>query len=290
MKKTAKKKTVERCSPPFQWVGSKYEQADWIACHFPRHITYVEGFAGAAGVLLWKEPSPVEVYNDLDNGLVNFFTVCRDRPEELARGLLFSPYSRSEWEVSVTGHDKEGLDPLERARRFAVVARQSMGGIWGKAWSSVIAHSRRGMASGNSRWLNLPEDVLAVAARLARVQIENLPALDCIRRYDREATLFYLDPPYVGTERSPKMYQHEMDLAQHTALLDALGGVTGLVVLSGYPNALYNDRLASWRRVERSVTCRSNVRTDGQLASRPKRVEVLWMNFTEHGKRMKVKT
>jgi DNA adenine methylase len=264
-----------RCRPPFSWIGGKQEMADWIISRFPRHETYVELFGGAAGVLLWKEPSPVEVYNDLDDDLVNFYRACRERPGELASLILFSPYSRAEWERCRAGVG-EG-DNLERARRFAVVARQSMGGAWGRAWSAVVAHSRRGMASGNSRWLNLPRDVLAVAARLAVVQIECLPAVQVAARYDRPGTLFYADPPYPQDVRSPGIYRREMTLDGHVALLECLSSRVGAVVLSGYDHPLYNERLASWGRHEADVKCRSNVTHTGTTATRPIRREVLWV-------------
>lgn len=262
---------------PFQWIGGKYEIAPWICSRFPGHKTYVEGFGGAAGVLLHKEPSAVEVYNDLDKELVNFFRVARERPEDLARGLLLSPYARSEFEVAKA---LEG-DDLERARKFAVVARQSMGGVWGRAWSAVVGHSRRGMGSSNSRWLNLPEDILAIAGRFARVQIESLPALDLIRRYDRKDTLFYLDPPYLPATRQEGLYRYEMAVDKHVELLALLARVQGKVVLSGYASDLYDEALRGWWREVRQVTCRSNVKASGQLSDRPKREEVLWMNFEQ---------
>jgi len=261
---------------PFQMYGGKWEMAPWIVEHLPRGQTLVLTHGGS-GSPLWhiEPPYPVEVYNDLDGGLVNFFRVCRDEPEALATLLLLTPYHRHEWRRA--RDDEPTGDQLENARRFATVARQSMAGAWGRAWSSVITHSRRGMASGNSRWLRLPETVLEIAARFSSVQIECMDACALVRRYDRPGTVFYLDPPYHPNTRQPNVYHHEYTHEDHVVLLDALDGIKGRAVLSGYDCELYQERLRNWKRVEREVPCRSAVKNNGEVAARTTRKEVLWI-------------
>lgn len=84
---------------PISWFGGKYYLAHKIIKLFPPHSIYVEPFGGAAHVLFAKEPSPVEVYNDIDSGLVNFFRVLRDPKSfgELALLCSLTPYSREEY-------------------------------------------------------------------------------------------------------------------------------------------------------------------------------------------------
>ncbi len=95
-------------------------------------------------------------------------------------------------------------------------------------------------------------------------------------QHDGADTLHYIDPPYVPETRSPanrydikhRMYRHELTRDDHAALLDFVRGLSGMVVLSGYPSALYDEALGDWRRVERAALA------DG---ARP-RTEVLWIN------------
>src|SRR5258708_25193454 len=89
----------------FGWYGGKFSHLDWLLPLLPACHHYCEPFAGSAAVLLNKEPSPVETYNDLDGEVVNFFRVCRDHGEELTRGIALTPFSREEFAVACT------LDP-----------------------------------------------------------------------------------------------------------------------------------------------------------------------------------
>jgi DNA adenine methylase len=264
-----------RTPAPFQWCGGKSEMMHWLEPLFPAHHTFVDLCGGSAAVTLLKRPSPVEVYNDLDGELVNFYRVCREKPEALATLLLFTPYARAEYdgarETLVQGDD------LERARKWAVVARQSMAGAWGRSWSAVVTHSRRGMASGCSRWLHMPEDVLAVPARLAQVQIENLEAGECLAKYDHPEMLAYIDPPYLADTRAANLYRVEMAAEGHVKLLLLLNGAQGKLVLSGYEHSLYHDLLPGWRVERTLVKCRSNVNSKGGTSARPMREEVVWI-------------
>jgi len=262
--------------PVFQFYGGKLEMADWIISHFPPHHTFVDACGGSGAIILSKQPSPVEVYNDIDSGLVNFFRVVRNRPDELAAQLALMPYSRQEFNAC---RIKAGIleDGMARAVAYATVARQSSGGRWGQSWSRVIRHSRRGMASGNSRWLRLPEAVLAAAGRFQQVQIECLDVLECIRRYDTPATLFYIDPTYHPDVVPPGGYRFALSRKDHEKLVDLLNSIEGKALLSGYANELYDSKLQYRQRVEKTVACRSNVNTTGGTASRATRTEVLWI-------------
>ena len=149
-----------------------------IVPYFPPHHIYVEPFGGAASVLLNKEPSPVEVYNDIDGNLVTIFRVLRDHPDELRRALELAPFSREEY-VRCLG-PLDGLDDVEKARRLIVRYRQAFGGKGQKAtpgqWSYSVNASVRGMAKAVSSWLSMIDEVLPlVAERFRMVQIENLP-------------------------------------------------------------------------------------------------------------------
>lgn len=251
----------------------------WLYEHIPEHTTLVDGCGGSGAFLLGREPSPVEVYNDIDHGLTTFFKICRDQPEELAAQMLLTPYSRIEFDECKANIEEPGQTDVEIARRFATVARMSINGLWGKSWSRAIAHCRRKMSSSVSRWLHLPDDIVAIAARMASVQIEELDWVELFKSYDREATFFYFDPPYPTDVRSPDSYVQEMTIEQHEEMLKLVLDVKGMVMFSSYRNALYDKMLEGWIVVERKVMCRSNVQTTGKKGKRPDRTEALYMNY-----------
>lgn len=101
--------------------GGKVKISSWVTSFFPRHQIYVEPFGGAAGVLLNKEPSPLEVYNDLNSDLVTFFSVLRDKEKaaELIRRLRLTPYAREEY-YSFYPMPAEG-DDEEAARGWSIL-------------------------------------------------------------------------------------------------------------------------------------------------------------------------
>ena len=252
-----------------------------IVPYFPPHHIYVEPFGGAASVLLNKEPSPVEVYNDIDGNLVTIFRVLRDHPDELRRALELTPYSREEY-VRCLG-PLDGLDDVEKARRLIVRYRQTFGGKGQTAtpgrWSYAVAASSRGMAGRVSGWLSTIDAVLpAVVERFRRVQIENLPWQEIIRRYDTPETLFYCDPPYLLSTRNGCVgYKYEMTLEEHRELAEALNSVKGHVVLSGYASPEYDEWYAGWERVEFGATVSARL-DKGRSCDR--RTEVLWIKPT----------
>ncbi|MFF2533839.1 DNA adenine methylase [Brevibacillus sp. NPDC058079] len=98
------------------------------------------------------------------------------------------------------------------------------------------------------QWSKVPDRILSVTDRLKRVQIEQQPALQLIERYKNPSVLIYVDPPYLLSTRSKRLYKKEMTDADHIKLLDALDEHPGPVILSGYDNDLYNICLKHWRK------------------------------------------
>lgn len=227
--------------------GGKAKISSWVISHFPRHKIYVEPFGGAAGVLLNKMPSPLEVYNDLNSDLVNFFRVLRDREKaaELIRRLRLTPYAREEY---YSFYPMPEGDDIERAR--ALVCRTSMGiGI-----SMAISDSKPGFAADGKiikknaqAFVNKVERMSEIAERFRSVVIEHKDALGLIPRYNSPDTLWYLDPPY----NCEYNFRYSAGIDQAT-MLGAFKKVSGYVVLSGYMNELYADELAGWHMETRT--------------------------------------
>ncbi len=254
-----------------RYFGGKWTLAPWVIAHLPQqHRIYVEPFGGAASILMRKPRSPVEVYNDLDQEIVGIFEVLQDPAQcaALMRRLRRTPYSRGEFERAFIRTD----DPIVRAQRAIVRAYQSMHhtSLFNPK-KTTFADARHLSGSSKSReWANYPRSLATVHRRLQGVVIERRDALEVLRVQDSPETLFYVDPPYVPATRSSGGYRHELDAAQHVALLEALKRVQGMVVLSGYPSPMYDEALAGWRRVERqhnAMALKAHART-----------EVLWIS------------
>jgi DNA adenine methylase len=195
----------------FPYFGGKAMMIAKLMPLLPAHHIYVEPFGGAGSLLLAKEPSKVEVYNDLDGGLVGFFRALRN-PEtfaELQRLASLTPYSRFEYFDNTANWQKAETE-AERAYRWFMVARASFSGLFGHSWSFSVTNSSRGMAAAVSRYLGAIEALPEVAARLLRVQIEQRDALKIFDLYDTAETFFYLDPPYFPTTRRAGQYNHEL--------------------------------------------------------------------------------
>lgn len=100
--------------PILRYHGGKWKIAPWIINHFPPHDIYVEPFGGGGSILFRKNPCRAEIYNDLDNEIVNVFRVIRDhlQADKLAGLCLLTPYSRSELDLA----NEPSTDPVEQVR------------------------------------------------------------------------------------------------------------------------------------------------------------------------------
>ena len=236
-------------------------------------MTYLEPYFGSGSIFFNKKRSMIETINDLDGNVVNLFKVIRDNPEELARLVEFTPWSREEYKNSYTMTG----DSLEDARRFLVRMWQAIGA---KSSHSTGWRSNIQALNGNVvQWsTKLPENIINISSRLKHhanrlVQIENRPAVDCIQRYNRNNVFIYADPPYVISTRSSRIYKHEMEDQDHIELLQLLLQHSGLAMISGYESEIYKNILEGWHVEKLSAKCEG-----GQ-----ERQEVIWMNYKPKG-------
>lgn len=262
--------------PAIRYYGGKWKIADWIISYFPKHRCYVEPFGGAASVLLRKEPSRIEVYNDASDEIVNLFRVLRDplQAAELQRLLDLTPWSRSEWLASY----ELSSDPVEQARRTVVLASMSHNP------SKALTRKSNGWRSASSGYHRLPQDFITyteclpeITSRLKNVMIEHRDAVAVLSQHDSSATLHYVDPPYIGALRSDSrnVYQHELwSVDDHHALAEFLHTLKGAVILSGYESPYYTEwyERRGWRTFSMKAT------TGAAMPGKSSRTEVIWLN------------
>ena len=248
-----------------KYPGAKWKIADWVISHFPEHKVYCEPFFGSGAVFFKKEPSYIETINDVDGNIVNLFRVCREQPEALARAMELTPFAREEF---VDCYDMTVGDAVERARRTLVRYHQSFGTTNSskKSWRNVQTYGGPRCAT---MWNYLPETIIECCQRLKDAQIENIDAIELIKRYNSPNTLLYCDPPYLQRLRKKNMYAHEFSEERHVELLGVLKQSNSMVVLSGYDDELYNDTLKGWRTAQKDTIAQMGLH----------RTEKIWMNF-----------
>ena len=178
---------------PLNYLGGKSRLAKHIMKLIPEHHYYCEPFCGAAWVFFSKEPSSLEVINDLDGELVIFWRVIQNHLDEFFRYMRFVVRSREIFELEKR-KDPTTLTDIQRAVRYFYLQKNCFGGLTARRTFGTVATS-----SSLFNLMNLEDRLLSVHWRLNKVTIESLPACECIKRYDRPTSFFYLDPPYYGT-------------------------------------------------------------------------------------------
>lgn len=274
---------------PFPWFGGKgnIKIKNAILKLMPPHERYVEPFGGGASIMMAKEPCAVEVYNDVNRGVVNFFRVISDVEyfsKFMARASLL-PVSRELYEEYMRTWPAIH-DPVEQAVRWFYIARQSFGGIFAHSWGTSVNSSNRGMAQTTSSWRSSFENLPAVHERMQCVQIECADWRDILKRYSGKGWLAYCDPPYVSGTRKAGGYDHELKDRDHEELIETLLSYDGAVLLSGYNHPLYKPlEKAGWERREIDVvssaagrTRNSGLQGKGNSKEKQKRVECIWIN------------
>ena len=191
---------------PFKWVGGKSRLRKYVIELLPEHTCYLELFSGAAWTLFGKPLSDVEIINDIDQDLVTFFRVLREKPEELIASFEWELVSRAEFE-RLAELDTSQLTDVQRAHRFYYLIMAGWGGElnYPRFQTSVTDGGHGNRLIGALKTLR--QRLQPVHERLRTVIIENLDWQPCLERYDRLGTVMYVDPPYPGNKCN---YAHNM--------------------------------------------------------------------------------
>lgn len=206
------------------WIGGKKLLRKSILENFPtneNYNRYIEVFGGAGWVLFAKERhAELEVYNDVNGDLINLFRCTKYHPEALQKELEFILMSREQFFDAKEQTGIRGLTDIQRASKFYILIKESFGA------------DLRSFGVRPKNLENAIDYILSVSKRLNNVVIENQDFEHILKTYDKNESLFYLDPPYYKTE---KYYSDRFMPEDHIRLKEALKKVKGKFLLS------YND-------------------------------------------------
>lgn len=207
--------------PIIPWLGGKRRLADTIISRFPQHECYVEVFAGGAALYFLRPPAAVEVINDINGDVVTLYRVVKHHLEEFVRQFKWALSSREifKWTQDTP---PETLTDIQRAARFYYLQHQAFGAkVQGQTWGTATTAPAPNM-------LRIEQELSDAWLRLQGTYIERLDWQECMRRYDRPHTLFYLDPPYWETEG----YGVPFEWAQYQAMARLLREIRGKAIVS----------------------------------------------------------
>ena len=205
------------------WIGGKKLLRKAIMERFPEdgYTRYIEGFGGAGWVLFGKEPGKkLEVFNDVNSDLINLYRCIKYHREALQKELEWLGISREQFFDCKSQLEASGLTDIQRAARYFLIIKISFGA------------DRRSFGTNKKNLANSINYLAEVQERLKNVVIENKDFESLIKVYDKPGALFYLDPPYHGTE---KYYDNQFSEEDHMRLKAALDDLKGRFILS------YND-------------------------------------------------
>ena len=246
-----------------------------IISRFPLHQTYVELFGGGGCIMLNKPVSHVEVYNDMNKNLVNFYRVIRDKEkfDKFFEIINLMPYSRDEYYIARESLD-DGND-IDRAVKFFIVGRMSFSGDAKGGWGYERFTSSNGISSRVNAWLTSIDGLPYISERVKKVQIDNRDYKIIMDTFNDAQVFMYADPPYItlSGKSGYGSYSSWTDDGHKEFLTQCLNSKSKIMI-SGYPSELYDDMLSTWERIE-FKRCRHSQKKDKKSPI----TEVLWMNY-----------
>ena len=256
---------------PLSYYGGKQQLAARILGMIPKHVIYCEPFCGGAAIFFAKRPSRVEIINDTNGEIINFYEVLKRDFPALEREIAISLHSHKQHRhARVIYENPDMFDRIKRAWAVWMVANCS----YGCKLNGSYGYDRTG-TTGKKLTNKRAGFNIDYAIRLQRVEIECCDALRIIGSRDTPDTFFYLDPPYVGTDQGHYDGYTQMDF---DALLETLKGIRGKFLLSSFHNESLAEftRKNGWNTVEIRL---SSPMTHGHDRPPKAKVEVLTSNY-----------
>jgi DNA adenine methylase len=226
-KEQTKRETYKK--GPLNYTGSKRETLDPILDLLPYYGTWVDVFGGSGVVTLARKPDKLDVFNDRNSGICDFFRACQSEPERLIATIELMPHSR---ELFIRAKQRDSNDYVVRGAQWYYLVQCSFAGR-GQYFGRVVKEPNTILAKIFKNLELFPQ----VHRRFKQVTIENLDWEDCFKDYDGPHTVFYCDPPYYESN----VYEHTMSKNDHQRLCEQIFDAEGFVALSGFDNDLYNS-------------------------------------------------
>lgn len=266
--KAVKKK--KRVHSPIRWFGGKFYLAKHIIPLMPKHHCYVEPFGGGGHVLTQKDPSKVEVWNDIDGDLINFLMTLRTDKTQLLEALSSLPTSRSlceKWQ-----QEPMPEDDFQRAVRWYYLLRQTI--VPANNQKSGWRHGK--IKSVAFDYQNSVKRLNDFEERIRAVNIECLDFRDLIERYDSPETFFFIDPPYVGREGA---YKGGFTRQDHIELAQLLSTIKGKALVSYYHDPLIDSLYKDWNLFEVDGLVAPGVTKAEKCQKKRKEIECFFTNY-----------
>ncbi len=255
---------------PISYYGGKQRMTNIILPLIPPHKTYVEPFFGGGSIFFAKGPSFLEVINDTNDNVINFYQVLKSNFPVLKRLVEASLMSESLHRQALNIYRKpKGHSKVKRAWAFWYVTNFSFANKPGGGWKydSGSDGSHTGRQCSNRR-----NGFKEYAGRLDTVQISCRDALDVIRYRDRTDTFFYLDPPYPGTDQGHYKGYTEENIEK---LLNILESIHGKFMLSNYNS----DLIENFTKRNKWILREFDMRLSAPRKKGARKREILIMNY-----------
>ncbi|MBD1364397.1 DNA adenine methylase [Mucilaginibacter sp. ZT4R22] len=270
------------CKTPISYYGGKQNMIGEILPLIPEHKLYCEPFFGGGAVYFAKPPSQIEVINDLNDFVVNFYRVLKLRYPELKAEVDASLSSRSiHRKAGYIYKNPEIYCELKKAWALWYLANFSFVGKLNGGWKYDSVENKDCQTMHNKKALFSPE----LVRRIELTQIECDDAIKVIKSRDKAHSYFQLDPPYILTDQG---HYAGYSIEKYTALLEACAHMKGKFMLSGFPNAVLQEYIDRYGWVKKEFTKTSTAKHTfiDDVMTRGKKTELLVMNYTIESKQL----
>lgn len=260
---------------PISYYGGKQTLAKKIISMLPQHNMYCEPFVGGAAIFFSKPQSPVEVINDTNKELINFYRVIQNDFVSLEKEIRITLHSRDLHRKAKVIYDNPDMfSEIKRAWAVWVLANQSFSSMLDGTWGYDLKKSTMPKKLQNKKESFTEE----YAIRMQNVSIECTDALRIIRSRDSSDTFFYCDPPYYNSDCG---HYDGYSLEDFKELLNTLSNVKGKFMLSSYPSPILKEytQSNSWNTM--SIDMKVSVANTTKV-TKPKKskTEVITYNYT----------
>jgi DNA adenine methylase len=258
---------------PITYYGGKQKLTKKILSILPQHKLYAEPFIGGGAVFFSKEKSAVEVINDTNKELINFYKVVQEDFVSLEKHIRITLHSRDlHRKAKVIYGNPDMFDPIRRAWAVWVLANESFAAKLDGTFGYDISKNTTSKKINNKRNSFTEE----YAIRLQEVQIECTDAIRIIRTRDTPTSLFYCDPPYYNSDMG---HYDGYTIEDFERLLMVLSKIKGKFLLSSYPSPILESfvKKHAWNceQLQMDVT----VANKNKATKRKVKTEVLTSNF-----------